>query len=54
MFTEERITTFLFDSSNPTECQNNLSNLTFDIIIDDGNHDPKYQVQTLKNLFHKL
>jgi hypothetical protein len=54
MFTEERIKTFLFDSSDPIGCQNNLSGLTFDIIIDDGNHDPKYQVQTLKNLFPLL
>ena len=28
--------------------------MSFDIIIDDGNHDPKYQIKTLKNLFPRL
>lgn len=50
MFSEDRITTFLFDSSNEKSCNLQLKNLKFDIIIDDGNHDPAYQIQTLKNL----
>lgn len=54
MFSEDRISTFLFDSSNEKSCQMQLKNLTFDIIIDDGNHDPKYQMKTLKNLWSKL
>ena len=54
MFSEERIKTFLFDSSEKEYCDYYLDNLEFDIIIDDGNHDPKYQVKTLKNLFPKL
>ena len=54
MFTEERIKTFLFDSAEKEYCDYYLDNLEFDIIIDDGNHDPKYQVKTLKNLFPKL
>lgn len=54
MFTEERIKTFLFDSSEKDYCDHYLDNLIFDVIIDDGNHDPKYQIKTLKNLFPKL
>ena len=53
-FEEERIKTFLFDSSEKEYTDYYLNNLTFDIIIDDGNHDPKYQVKTLKNLLPKL
>ena len=54
MFSEDRIKTFLFDSSTKDYCDYYLNNLEFDIIIDDGNHDPKYQVKTLRNLFPKL
>lgn len=54
MFSENRITTFLFDSSNEMLCQNHLNSLRFDVIIDDGNHDPKYQMKTLKNLWARL
>jgi len=54
MFSEERIKTFLFDSSEKEYCDYYLDTLEFDIIIDDGNHDPKYQVKTLRNLFPKL
>jgi hypothetical protein len=51
---EERIKTFLFDSSNHELCANHLTNLEFDIIIDDGCHDPAYQIKTLRNLFPLL
>jgi FkbM family methyltransferase len=54
MFTEERIKTFLFDSAEPNYVDYYLENLKFDIIIDDGNHDPKYQIKTLRNLLPKL
>ena len=54
MFTEERIETFLFDSSDATCVEQHFKDLTFDIIIDDGNHDPKYQIKTLRNLLPKL
>jgi hypothetical protein len=54
MFSEDRIKTFLFDSSTKDYCDYYLNNLEFDIIIDDGNHDPKYQVQTLRNLLPKV
>jgi hypothetical protein len=36
MFEEDRIKTFLFDSTNMNECNAALGDLTFDIIIDDG------------------
>jgi hypothetical protein len=51
---DERIKTFIFDSSDSEKCNYELKNLEFDIIIDDGNHDPKYQIKTLKNLFPLL
>ena len=54
MFKEDRIQTFLFDSSEKEYVDYYLDDLEFDIIIDDGNHDPKYQVKTLRNLFPKL
>jgi len=54
MFEEERIKTFLFDSSDTDKCAYELKNLEFDVIIDDGNHDPKYQIKTLQNLFPLL
>jgi predicted O-methyltransferase YrrM len=54
MFSEDRIKTFLFDSAEQNYVEYYLEGLTFDIIIDDGNHDPKYQIKTLKNLFPKL
>lgn len=54
MFEDERITTFQFDSSDSEKCDVQLRNLKFNIIIDDGNHDPKYQIKTLRNLFKYL
>jgi hypothetical protein len=51
---EDRIKTFLFDSSNKSSCDRELQNLEFDIIIDDGNHDPYYQIKTLENLLPRL
>ena len=54
MIKEERIKTFLFDSSESEKCKEELRNLDFDIIIDDGNHDPRYQIKTLRNLLPLL
>ena len=54
MFKEERIETFLFDSSESEYTEYYLDKIDFDIIIDDGNHDPKYQIKTLRNLLPKL
>lgn len=54
MFTEDRIKTYLFDSSNKDSADYYLNDIKFDIIIDDGNHDPKFQIKTLSNLINKL
>ena len=54
MFEEDRIKTFLFDSSDPIQSHYQLKGLEFDIIIDDGNHHPEYQIKTLRNLWPQL
>lgn len=54
MFTEERIKTFLFDSTSKEECDKALGDLKFDLIIDDGLHTKEAQVATLGNLWSKL
>jgi FkbM family methyltransferase len=53
-FIENRIQTFIFDSRNKFECDKNLHNLKFDIIIDDGLHIADAQIDTITNLFGKL
>ena len=54
MFEEDRIKTFLFDSTNAEECNFTLNDLTFDIIIDDGLHEAQAQLNTFSNLFPRL
>jgi len=54
MFEEERIKTFLFDSTNFEACNNALNDLTFDIIIDDGLHEAHAQLNTFNNLYPRL
>jgi hypothetical protein len=54
MFEEDRIKTFLFDSTNVDECNSALNDLTFDIIIDDGLHEARAQLDTFSNLFPRL
>lgn len=54
MFEEERIKTFLFDSTDSDICDAVLGNLTFDIIIDDGLHEAQAQLNTFSNLFPRL
>lgn len=54
MFEEERIKTFLFDSSDPIQSHYQLKGLEFDVIIDDGNHHPEYQIKTIRNLWPQL
>lgn len=51
---EDRIETFIFDSTNSEKCTQILNDLKFDIIIDDGNHDPNFQIKTLENLYNRL
>lgn len=50
-FNEHRITTTLADSTNPAQLRRVLDGLDFDLIIDDGAHDPLSQVKTLNNLW---
>jgi hypothetical protein len=52
-FEEERIKTFLFNSTNLEECNNALQDLQFDIIIDDGSHDVEDQINTMKSLYNR-
>ncbi len=54
MVQEERITTFLTDSTNTISCDTVLGNLTFDIIIDDGDHSHESQIKTFENLYKRL
>ena len=53
-FTEDRIQTFLFDSTNKEQCDTTLKNMEFDIIIDDGWHKWKAQKDTITNLFNRV
>lgn len=53
-FKEDRITTFLFDSRDGNECKTALGDLTFDIIIDDGDHDATSQIKTMYNLINRV
>jgi hypothetical protein len=53
-FTEDRIQTFLFDSTNKEACDTTLNNMKFDIIIDDGWHKWEAQLSTITNLFSRV
>jgi hypothetical protein len=53
-FEEERIKTFLFDSTNKFECDVALENMTFKIIIDDGLHTADAQIATFNNLYDRV
>ena len=53
-FSEDRIKTFLFNSQDRTACNKTLGDLTFDIIIDDGDHDALSQIKTAYNLMHRV
>jgi len=48
---EDRICTYLFDSTIKTNCENTLKDLRFDIIIDDGDHTDTSQEATFRNLW---
>lgn len=54
MIHEERIRTFLFDSTDRAACDASLGGLQFDLIVDDGLHEQEAQLATLKNLYHRL
>jgi hypothetical protein len=53
-FTEDRIQTFLFDSTNKEACDTTLKDMQFDIIIDDGWHKWEAQLNTITNLFTRV
>ena len=51
---EERLKTFIADSMNREMCDEQLKDLTFDIVIDDGNHNSINQLTTFQNFFHRV
>jgi len=53
-FSDDRITTYLFNSQDRIECNKTLGDSTFDIIIDDGDHDALSQIKTAYNLMHRV
>jgi len=53
-FEEDRIKTFLFDSTKKFECDVTLEDMQFDIIIDDGWHVYHAQLSTFDNLFSRV
>jgi hypothetical protein len=54
MFEEERIRTLQFDSTDRAQCDAALGGLSFDIIVDDGLHTTTAQIQTFRNLWHRV
>jgi demethylmacrocin O-methyltransferase len=53
-FSEERIETYLADSSKQEYLDKVLGNRTFDFIVDDGLHYDETQIQTMMNLWHRV
>jgi len=53
-FDEERLKTFIFDSTDWKKCYENLKGFEYDIIIDDGSHLSLSQLLTFKNLVQFL
>lgn len=57
LFEEDRIKTFYLDQLNPSSIKSmweNIEVLEFDIIIDDGLHEPEANYNFFINSFHKL
>jgi hypothetical protein len=54
IISEDRIETFLFDSTDRTKSNEMIGALKFDIIIDDGLHTADGQYKTFLNFFHRL
>ncbi len=54
MIMEHRIYTYLVDSTQLHRVDYYLQNLTFDFIIDDGNHNIVPQLMTFENFFPRL
>ena len=53
-FSEERIRTVLANSTVREEADRVLGNRSFHIIIDDGSHFDEHQLQTFKNMWHRV
>jgi len=53
-FEEERIKTYIFSSLDKEKCDENLNNISFNIIIDDGLHTAIAQITTMQNLFDRV
>lgn len=53
-FQEDRIQTFLADSSNKQQLDDVLGERMFDVIIDDGLHWDECQVNTMRNLWNRV
>lgn len=51
---EERLKTFIVSSTDKEKCDEQLGDLTFDIIIDDANHNAINQLTTLQHFFHRV
>jgi hypothetical protein len=54
MIEEDRIKTFLMSSTDLDACNQNLRDLSFNIILDDGLHTAVAQLATFKNLFDRV
>jgi len=54
MISEDRITTFLGDSTDQSFSHSAFQNLSFDIILDDGLHTSDAQLKTFNNFFSKV
>ena len=54
LFTEDRIATRLFDSTDRVACDHALGSATFDIIIDDGLHTADANIATFRNLWPRV
>jgi hypothetical protein len=56
LFSEERITTHLCDSTDDESCRawREAQALTFDVVIDDASHWDQHQLATLRNLWPLL
>ena len=54
MIEDERIKTFLGSSTDRQFCDSSFGDETFDIILDDGLHTAEAQIETFRNLFHRV
>jgi len=54
VFEEDRIKSYLCDSTDVRRTNEIFGEKKFDVIIDDGSHIPSMQLKTLKNFFYRL